>query len=168
MADLVQLIRAGSLPFETGKVAVADTLPQSVATNESTQHCSRSHRAKQPPKSWSQSDYDIILSVQYYDSLTSSHTLSGERKLLVAILEDALRCYVRGKNQNSATERAEFRDVCGWFGEGGKPYVFSFESVCANLDIDPQYLRERLDSLRPTDFPRKQFHTNRRRSEWSI
>jgi hypothetical protein len=64
------------------------------------------------------SDFDIILSVQYYESLAGSHILTGERKLLLAILEDALRCYVQGKNQNSATERAEFREVCGWFGEG--------------------------------------------------
>ena len=106
--------------------------------------------------------------MQYYESLVGSHTLSGERKLLLAILEDALRCYVRGRNQNSAAERAEFSDVCGWFDEGCKPYVFSFESVCANLDIDPQYLRQRLDSLRLADFPRKQFRTHRRRSECSI
>jgi len=167
MANPVELIQAGSPPVKTGHLGVADILPPSVATNDRAQNSSP-QRPKHAAKAWSPSDYDIILSVQYYESVTSSHILSGERRLLLALLEDALRCYVRAKSWHSAAERAEFRDVCEWFGEGGEPHVFSFESVCANLDIDPQYLRGRLDSLHRTDFPRKQFHTNRRRSECSI
>lgn len=118
------------------------------------------HVARKP---WAASDFESILPVQYYESVASTRIPSGERKLLFAILEDALRCYVQAKN--SAPERAECRDARKWFNERGRSDVFSFESVCANLDIDPECLRKKLESLRPADFPRKQFHTRRREVE---
>ena len=49
------------------------------------------------------------------------------------------------------------------FDTRGTPHVFSFESVCAFLGIDPNWLRERLESLAPSDLPSKQFRTHRRR-----
>lgn len=109
------------------------------------------------------SDYDPLLPVQYYERVAGGHTPSGEFKLFFAILEDALRCYVRAKNCRSGAKRAEFVDARQWFHERGTPHVFSFESVCAFLDIDPNWLRRRLESLEPTDFPLKQFRTRRRR-----
>jgi hypothetical protein len=60
MAVLVQLIQPDSPPFETEKVAVADTLTQSVATNGSAQKCSRIRRAKQPSKPWSQATLTLF------------------------------------------------------------------------------------------------------------
>jgi hypothetical protein len=89
---------------------------------------------------------------------------SGEFKLFFAILEDALRCYVRSRDCRSAGKRAEFLDAHVWFHTRGTPHLFCFESVCSFLGIDPDWLRERLKSLTPTDFPLKQYRTRRRRS----
>jgi len=100
----------------------------------------------------------------YCGSIVSEHVPSGEFKLFFAILEDALRCYVRTKNCPSGAKRAEFLDACNWFYELGSPYLFSFESVCAFLYVDPNWLRRRLEALTPTAFPRKQFRTHRRHS----
>jgi hypothetical protein len=107
-------------------------------------------------------DCDTLLPAQYYESVAGGHTPSGELKLFFAILEDAVRCYVRAKNCRSGAKRAEFVNARTWFHARGAPHVFSFESVCAFLDLDPNWLRSRLESLAPSDLPMKQFHTRRR------
>jgi len=108
------------------------------------------------------SDYDPLLPVQYYERVVGGRAPSGELKLFFAILEDALRCYVRTKNCRSGAKRAEFVDARIWFDTRGTPHVFSFESVCAFLGLDPNWLRRRLESLGPADLPSKQFRTHRR------
>ena len=105
---------------------------------------------------------DILLPVQYYGRVAGKRATTGEFKLFFAILEDALRCYVRCKGCRSRAERVEFLDVRAWFHNLGAPHVFSFDSTCALLDIDPQCLRTRLNSLTELDLPRKQFRTHRR------
>jgi hypothetical protein len=108
------------------------------------------------------SEYDTLLPVQYYESVASGRTPSGELKLFFAILEDALRCYVRSKNCRSGPRRAEFVDARTWFHERGMPHVFAFESVCAFLSIDANWLRKRIETMGPQDLPVKQFRTQRR------
>jgi|SRR5580698_3524466 hypothetical protein len=108
-------------------------------------------------------EYDPLLPSQYYDRVVGGRTPSGEFKLFFAILEDALRCYVRSKDCRSAAKRAEFLDAQIWFHTRGAPHLFSFESICSFLGIDPSWLRERLESLTPTDFPLKQYRTRRHR-----
>lgn len=108
-------------------------------------------------------EYDPLLPSQYYDRVAGGRAPSGEFKLFFAILEDALRSYVRAKDCRSAAKRAEFLDAQVWFHTRGAPHLFSFESICSFLGIDPSWLRERLESLTPTDFPLKQYRTRRHR-----
>ena len=108
-------------------------------------------------------DCDTLLPVQYYDRVASGSTTTGEFRLFFAILEDALRCYVRAKNCRIGAKRAEFVDARKWFFARSTAGVFSFESICAFLEIDANWLRQRLESLAPEDLPMKQFHTRRRR-----
>lgn len=115
-----------------------------------------------PPKSPQPSDYDPLLPVQYYERMGCGRAPSGEFRLFFAILEDALRCYVRAKNCRTGSKRAEFVDARRWFHSRGTRSVFSFESVCGCLGIDPDWLRARLEALAPSDLPLKQFRTRRR------
>ncbi len=108
-------------------------------------------------------EYDPLLPSQYYDRVVGGCSPSGEFKLFFAILEDALRSYVRCKDCRSARKRAEFLDAQLWFHARGTPHLFCFESVCSFLGIDANWLRERLKSLTATDFPLKQYRTRRRR-----
>jgi hypothetical protein len=118
----------------------------------------RRTRRRQEPN-----DFDTLLPIQYYDRVVGGNPLSGELRLFFAILEDALRCYVLAKNARSGTKRAEFVDARKWFFSRGMLNVFSFESVCAALGLNPECLRRRLESIAPSDLPMKQFHTRRRR-----
>lgn len=108
------------------------------------------------------SDYDPLLPIQYYERVAGGRTTSGEFKLFFAILEDALRCYVRTKHCRTGARRAEFLDARTWFHTRGMLHVFSFESICSFLGIDASWLRSRLETLGPDDLPQKQFRTHRR------
>ena len=108
-------------------------------------------------------EYDPLLPSQYYDRVVGGRSPSGEFKLFFAILEDALRCYVRSRDCRSASKRAEFLDAQVWFYTRGTPHLFCFESICSFLGIDPNWLRARLEFLTATDFPLKQYRTRRRR-----
>ena len=120
------------------------------------------HRRRGDQKLSAASDYDPLLPIQYYERVAGGRTTSGEFKLFFAILEDALRCYVRTKHCRTGTRRAEFLDARTWFHTRGMLHVFSFESICSFLGIDASWLRARLETLGPDDLPQKQFRTHRR------
>lgn len=64
-------------------------------------------------------------------------TLQPEKRLMYAVLEDAINVY-RGRDAAAAAEAA------AWFhGADVAPCVspFAFENVCATLDLDPEWLR---------------------------
>jgi len=76
---------------------------------------------------------------------TRSHATPncGERALLRAVLYDAILC-LQGQGvcmRDRARATAEARR---WMESRKRNYIFTFESICHILDIDPNYLRERL------------------------
>lgn len=67
----------------------------------------------------------------------------GERRLLAAVLEDAIACFQHHRFATRPSTRRLFEDAEAWlFGPDGEP--FSFESVCEVLAIDADWLRARL------------------------
>jgi hypothetical protein len=152
-----------SSPFEAEPRSVLAVRPlsKSVLNRRGSRRRILAHEARGP---WHAGDFDPILRVQYYESIVSARVPSGELKLLFAVLEDALRCYVLGKSRHSASYQAEFLDAREWFFEGAAARVFSFESVCAILDVDPNCIRRKLDCLEPADIPLQHFCNRRRLS----
>ncbi len=43
-----------------------------------------------------------------------------------------------------------------WFAMRERKHLFAFETLCNLLDLDADWLRARLDALRPPDLPMKQ------------
>jgi hypothetical protein len=71
----------------------------------------------------------------------------GERRLLLAILEDAIRSYQKYAFSGSRRGHRLFREVEAWFGgdpEAGVP----FEYVCDIFGIDAGYVRRCLQGWR--------------------
>ncbi|HUK41693.1 MAG TPA: hypothetical protein VLX11_11630 [Candidatus Acidoferrales bacterium] len=87
---------------------------------------------------------DTTNSQQYSDSLRRTEYLEPEKVLLLAILEDAIHGF---ENYRSATDRAgreRFKEAEEWIMRSGNDWIFSFDNVCALLDLNPQYLRRGL------------------------
>ena len=60
-------------------------------------------------------DAGILMPAQYADLVRRNHTLEGELKLLMAVLEDAIRCYLRNVDAKDGERKREFIEVRNWF-----------------------------------------------------
>jgi hypothetical protein len=79
----------------------------------------------------------------------------GTRRLMWALLKDTLCCYQSHAEGRTAQERRLFRDAERWVSSHDPAWIFSFENVCAVLDIDSEYLRHELRRWRRSQQPHR-------------
>jgi hypothetical protein len=89
---------------------------------------------------------DIILPSQYFGAI-GSVGLSGEQRLMLAVLVDAINVLQSWHGGGSARKRRNFAEAAQWVNSPGTTHPFSFDSVCDALEIDPELLRSRLRVL---------------------
>lgn len=107
---------------------------------------------------------DFLVPVQFFDLIRRRSMLDGETRLVFAVLEDAVRCYVKTANSSRRSDREQFDEVQRWFhAEAGIHSPFSFEYVCDVLGIEPTSLRARLGLMSLSDLPTKQMRSVGRR-----
>ena len=92
------------------------------------------------------SQADIILPSQYYGSV-GSVGLSGEQRLMLAVLVDAINVLQSWQGGGSALKRRNFAEAAQWVNTRGTSYPFSFDSVSDTLEINSELLRSRLRVL---------------------
>jgi hypothetical protein len=84
---------------------------------------------------------DMITPEQFYDSRHDDSAIAPVKRLMMAVLEDALRCFQNNSNAKSGPRKRLFVEaeqwLCGETGDG----PFSFDTVCETLGIEPQFLR---------------------------
>jgi hypothetical protein len=92
---------------------------------------------------------DILLAGQlgFGHSLEASRS-RGERRLMLAVLGDAVDCYRRGRRARDPATRLLFAETRAWLESTDNRAIFSFESICDALDIDADYLRRGLRQRR--------------------
>ena len=100
---------------------------------------------------------DFLLPSQYNDLLRRrAHLMDGERRLLWAVLEDAIRTYLNKMAAASEFEQHEFKEVRDWFaGKNGSKGLFAFATICDFLEIDANRLLKGLEALRQRDLPKR-------------
>jgi hypothetical protein len=87
---------------------------------------------------------DTVLAAQYFDNLHRKAILQSEKRLMLAILEDAIDCYQDNVLAQSGKAKVRFDEVQEWIVERDRDWVFSFESICEELGFDPRYVRQGL------------------------
>jgi hypothetical protein len=87
---------------------------------------------------------DTLLASQYFDRIRRRAAVDGERRLIVAVLEDAVHMYLKHAAARIEVHRALFREAEEWIEDGDTQWFLSFENVCAVLDLDADYLRRGL------------------------
>ncbi len=88
----------------------------------------------------------IILPSQYFASI-GSVGLSGEQRLMLAVLVDAINVLQRWKAAGGARRRRDFGEAAQWVNTRGSRHPFSFDSICHALEIEPEVVRSRLHVL---------------------
>jgi hypothetical protein len=87
---------------------------------------------------------DTLLPSQYFSSLKRKGTHEAERRLAVAVLQDAVDCYQKHLFARDRKAHQLFVDAEQWIGSEDRSWPFSFENICDLLQINAPYLRHGL------------------------
>lgn len=85
---------------------------------------------------------DIFLPSQFYGAGGLSRKLEGEKRLMIAILKDAVECLEKYRGAGSGTGRIQYQNAIEWVEDTGTDWLFSFTNICDLLGFDPHYVRE--------------------------
>jgi hypothetical protein len=87
---------------------------------------------------------DATASQQYHDTFQRSEYQEPEKALLLAILEDADYGFEEYRTAEDRAGKERFKEAETWIMGSDPDWIFSFDNICALLDLDPQYLRRGL------------------------
>ena len=88
---------------------------------------------------------DSLLSAHYFETLRRKTILEPEKRLMLAILEDAIHCFQDNLLAQNIRSRAAFpRKRKKWIVEADGGRFFSFENICEALGLNPAYVRQGL------------------------
>lgn len=93
----------------------------------------------------------VLTPDQYYDERRDDSALRPIKRLMLAILEDALRCMYKNAGAKNGARRRMYREAEQWLCGAGANTIFSFTVVCETLGIEPDYLRSGLRQWRATE-----------------
>jgi hypothetical protein len=87
---------------------------------------------------------EILTPEQYYDERRDDSAIYPVKRLMMAVLEDALRCFQNNSTAKGGPRQRLFAEAHEWLCGDSCDGPFSFETVCETLGIEPQYLRNGL------------------------
>ena len=87
---------------------------------------------------------DVLCVDEYLHVYRARPAETAERRLLSAILSDAIDCYIRDCCAPNRHKKSSFREAEEWFFSDDDYGVFSFGYVCDALRIEPGYIRRGL------------------------
>jgi hypothetical protein len=85
---------------------------------------------------------DVFLPSQFYGSGGLSRQVDGEKRLMIAILKDAVECLDKYRGARSSAGRGLYQNALDWVQDRSTEWLFSFTNICDLLGFDPDYLRE--------------------------
>lgn len=87
---------------------------------------------------------DTLLPSQYFAALKRKGAHEPERRLVVAVLQDAVDCFQKHLRARDRKARQLFIDAEEWIISEDRSWPFSFENTCDLLQINAEYLRRGL------------------------
>jgi hypothetical protein len=87
---------------------------------------------------------DTLLGEDYAANFRRKIPLEPERTLLLAVLEDGVRCYQENLFAVSGKRRTLFDEAKEWLFSDDADWFCSFVSICTLLNLEPNYIRRGL------------------------
>jgi hypothetical protein len=84
---------------------------------------------------------ETILPCQLADRSAGTAQLQAEKRLQLAVLEDAVRTFHRLAGAERHRPGRLFAEVDDWFASDETDGPFTFVTICDTLGIDPDYIR---------------------------
>ena len=95
-------------------------------------------------QSFSTLEADLIVPSQFFDRIKVENSAQPEKRLMLAVMEDAISTFQKSVRGATRRQRRLLRETEEWVGSADSHWPFSFENICAALDIEPTYLRRGL------------------------
>src|SRR4030095_4012783 len=87
---------------------------------------------------------DILIAEVWGSAQRRSDRLSSEKRLMIAVLNDAFDCYQKYILADDRIGRQLFAEAAAWLNSTSSDGLFSFLSITETLDIEPEYVRRGL------------------------
>jgi hypothetical protein len=84
---------------------------------------------------------DVFLPSQFYGTGSLSRKLEGEKRLMIAILKDAVECLDKYRGARNGSGRSNYLNALAWVEDKSTDWLFSFTNICDLLGFDPDYMR---------------------------
>ena len=85
---------------------------------------------------------DTVLPEQFYGKSGLSRQLEGEKRLMLAVLRDAVECLEKYRGVKMGAPKELYQDALSWIEDRSTEWFFCFNNICDLLELDPDYLRE--------------------------
>ena len=93
-------------------------------------------------------EIDAIHPTQYYLANRSMRLAGGEKKHMLAILKDAIKCYRRNLSGKSVHIKKIFTEMGRDLPAMTQNHLYSFRNICAWLGVDFKLIREKLIEMK--------------------
>src|ERR671930_2815813 len=87
---------------------------------------------------------DSLAPAQFEETMHRSLPLEPEKKLMLAVLEDAVMCFQDNLFTGDKKKKQLFDETELWLFEERSDRLFAFANVCQELNLDPHYVRNGL------------------------
>lgn len=91
---------------------------------------------------------DTMLASQFFDRIRRRSDLTGEKRLMCAVIEDAVDVYRKYAGVRDPAHEKLFRDAEEWIETRDRTWLFSFETICDVLGLEPDALRRGLRAIK--------------------
>ena len=87
---------------------------------------------------------DTLLASQYFDRVRRRRDLTGEQRLMCAVIEDAVDVYLKHAADRRPEHQRLFDDAERWVESDDRSWLYAFETICDYLGLDAGNVRQGL------------------------
>jgi hypothetical protein len=91
---------------------------------------------------------DTLLPGQYFDRIRRRSDLTGEQRMMVAVLEMGVDDFLKHAAAKDRLRQGLFTDAERWVESTDRSYLYAFETICDHLGLDAGYVRRGLRDYR--------------------
>jgi len=89
-----------------------------------------------------------LLPAQYFAAFAREGGLVRERRLMLAVLQDAVECYQKYALARDPRGRGLFDESQEWLESPEREWPFAYSNICEVLGLNPEYIRRGLRKWR--------------------
>jgi len=84
---------------------------------------------------------NLVMPEQYYPEFRGEGCLPGEKRLMLAVLHDAIDILLKHGDRRDVSGRRLYVETADWIRSEDAESTFSFVNVCETLGLDPSCVR---------------------------